>query len=254
MKYSGARCFSRMAFILALVLMTALMGCKGALQRGMLGSTYVSSARPDIAIAARNMPLLTAGRGTASLIWSDMLGGLPIDMWLAVYGQGGLAPLAIAAQASVPQGWYWDSIWPHPQSVDEAVEVFNGVDYQACTYIVDPALDPFSGLITSVHPDGSPQLWLARYFAARFYFNDDKIILEYREPLPEGVESLSALSYGQSEMLADFEQRARAAFVVSVAPQNPGNVNTSFIQGIRWKYLGQNFLGTASKYDIYNID
>lgn len=254
MKYSGSRWSFRTAIILALVLMGSLMGCKGALQRGMVGQAYVSSARPDIAIEARNMPLLTAGRGMASLIWTDLLGGLPIQMWLAVYGQGGLAPLAIAAQASVPQGWYWDSIWPHPQSVDEAVEVFNGVGYQACTYIVNPALDPFGGLVTSVQPDGSPQLWLARYFAARYNFNDDKIILEYREPLPQGVQSLSALPYGQAEMLSAFAERARAAFAVSTAPQNLSGVNTGFIQGIRWQYMGQNFLGTASKYDIYNLN
>ena len=254
MNNTAARRFSPFAFLLALVLMAGLLGCEGALQRGMLGPAYVSTARPDIAIEAKNMPLMAAGRGSASLIWSDMLGGLPIQMWLAVYGEGGLAPLAIAAQAAVPQGWYWDSITRHFQSVDEAVEVFGGVGYQACTYIVDPARDPFSGLVTTVKPDGSPQLWMARYFAARFNFNDDKIIMEYREPLPDGVESLSALPLGYGDLLAGIEQRARAAFVVSVAPQNLAGLNTGYIQGILWQYMGQNFLGTASKYDIYNLN
>lgn len=242
------------ALILAAVLVAAMVGCRGALQRGILGAAYVSTARPDIAIEARNMPLMTAGRGTASLIWSDMLGGLPIQMWLAVYGEGGLAPLAIVAQAAVPQGWYWDGIMRHPMSVDEAVETFGGVGYQACTFIVDPARDPFSGLVTAVRPDGSPQLWLARSFAARFNFNDDKIIMEYREPLPEGVESLTALPFGQSDLLAGFEQRARDAFAVSVAPQDLTGVDTGFIQGIRWQYMGQNFLGTASRYEIFDFD
>lgn len=254
MKNAGQRRFARGALVLGIVLMTGLLGCEGALQRGILGSAYVSTSRPDIAIEAPNMPLLTAGRGSASLVWSDMLGGLPIQMWMAVYGQGGLAPLAIVAQAAVPQGWYWDSVSPHFQSVDVGVEVFGGVAYQACTYIVDPARDPFSGLITATHPDGSPQLWMARYFAARFNFNDDKIIMEYREPLPEGVVSLSALPYGQAELLAAFEQRARDAFAVSVAPRNLSGLNTGYIQGILWQYMGQNFLGTASKYDIYNLN
>ncbi|MBD5538769.1 MAG: DUF4851 domain-containing protein, partial [Desulfovibrio sp.] len=251
---AGPRRFPRVALVLAVVLVAALIGCRGALQRGILGSAYVSTARPDIAIEAVDMPLLTGGRGSASLIWSDMLGGLPIQMWLAVYGQGGLSPLAIVAQAAVPQGWYWDSIWPHIQSVDVGVEVFGGVAYQACTYIVDPSRDPFSGLVTTVQPDGSPQLWLARYFAARFNFNDDKIIMEYREPLPEGVVSLSALPYGQADLLAGFAQRARDAFAVRTAPQSLAGLQTGYIQGILWQYMGQNFLGSASKYDIYNLN
>ena len=254
MKIAGQRRFPLVTLILAVALLAAVAGCRGALQRGMLGNAYVSTARPDIAIEARNMPVLTAGRGMASLVWSDMLGGLPIEMWMAVYGEGGLAPLAIVAQAAVPQGWYWDGITAHPQSVDEAMETFGGVSYLACTYIVDPARDPFSGLVTTVHPDGSPQLWLARSFAARFNFNDDKIILEYREPLPEGVESLTALPYGQADLLAAFAQRARDAFAVSVAPQNLSGLNTGFIQGIRWQYMGQNFLGTASKYDVFDLN
>ena len=195
MKSTSCRRFP-LVLVLAVVLVAAMTGCRGALQRGMLGPAYISTARPDIAIEARNMPVMTEGRGMANLIWSDMIGGLPIQMWMAVYGEGGLAPLAIVAQATVPQGWYWDGIMRHPQSVDEAVESFGGVGYQACTFIVDPARDPFSGLVTTVHPDGSPQRWLARSFAARFNFNDDKIIMEYREPLPEGVDSLTALRAG----------------------------------------------------------
>lgn len=254
MKATDFRRFPRLALILAVCLVAAVTGCRGALQRGMLGPVYVSTARPDIAIEARNMPVMTAGRGMTNLIWSDMLGGLPIQMWMAVYGEGGLAPLAIVAQAAVPQGWYWDGIMRHPQSVDEAVESFGGVGYQACTFIVDPARDPFSGLVTTVHPDGSPQRWLARSFAARFNFNDDKIIMEYREPLPEGVDSLTALPFGQAELLSGFEQRARDAFAVGVAPRNLEGVSTGFIQGIQWQYMGQNFLGTASRYDIYDFD
>lgn len=253
MKSTSCRRFP-LVLVLAVVLVAAMTGCRGALQRGMLGPAYISTARPDIAIEARNMPVMTAGRGMANLIWSDMIGGLPIQMWMAVYGEGGLAPLAIVAQAAVPQGWYWDSIMRHPQSVDEAVETFGGVGYQACTFIVDPARDPFSGLVTSVHPDGSPQRWLVRSFAARFNFNDDKIIMEYREPLPEGVESLTAIPFGQSGLLAGFAQRARDAFAVSAAPQDLAGMVSGFIQGIRWQYMGQNFLGTASRYDIYDFD
>lgn len=234
--------------LLSLALLAVACGCTGALQRGMLGTRYVSTARPNISLEARNMPLLTAGQGMPSLLWTDMLGGLPIQVWLAVYGTGGLAPMAIVAQAQTPQGWYWDGIMRRPFSVDEAVEVFDGVGYQACTFIVDPANDPFGALVTAVRPDGQPQRWMVRAFAARYNFNDDKIIMEYREPLPDGVETLTALPLGQADLLAGFEQRARDAFVVSAAPADLAGLKTGYAQGVQWQFMGQSFLGTASRY------
>ena len=46
----------------------------------------------------------------------------------------------------MPQGWYWDGIMRRPFSVDEGVEeVFDGVGYQACTYIMDNGRDPLRG-------------------------------------------------------------------------------------------------------------
>ena len=49
-------------------------------------------------------------RGMANLNWSDMLGGLNIQMWLAVYGTGRSRAPCVVAQADVPRGWYWDGI------------------------------------------------------------------------------------------------------------------------------------------------
>ena len=121
----------RLFGIAALMLM--MVGCSAAQQRGMVGSAYVSTARPAIAVEAKNMPLLTAGRGSANLTRSSMAGGLPIRVWLAVYGAGDISPMAVVAQAEVPQGWYWDGIMRRPFSVDDGVEVFDGVGYQACT-------------------------------------------------------------------------------------------------------------------------
>lgn len=241
-----------LAGFLSLALIICLAGCEYALQRGMLGDAYISTARPSITLEAKNMPLLAAGQGSCNLVWSDMLGGLPVQMWLAVYGTGGLAPLAIVAQAQVPEGWQWDGIMRRPFSVDDGVEVFDGVGYQACTFIVDPSNDPFSGLVTGVKPDGQPQMWLVRAFAARYNFNVDKIIMEYREPLPSEITSLTALPFGQGDFLQKFNQRARDAFVVAAGPKNPKGVTQNYIQGILWQYMGPRFLGSASPNIRYN--
>lgn len=237
----------------ALLLSAAVYGCADALQRGMLGSTYVSTARPDISIKT-NLPLLTSCQGFCNLDWTGVLGGLSVEAWVAVYGQGGLSPMAIAAQAQVPSGWQWDADLRIPFSVDPGFEAFNGVTYEACTFLVDPARDPFGSLVTGVQPDGQPQLWMVRYFAARYNFNQDKIIMEYREPLPQGIVSLTALPYGQDDLLKSFAHRARQAFTVGTVPENITGVKRDFADNISWRYMDQKFLGTASKLDIYMRD
>lgn len=237
----------------ALLLLLALSGCSQALQRGMLGNAYISTARPAIRLEVKDMPLLASGEGYCNMYWTGMLGGLPIQMWMAVYGEGGLSPLAVVAQAQVPQGWYWDGIMRRPFSVDEGTAAFGGVTYDAFTYLVDPANDPFGALITGVQPDGRPQMWIARAFAARYNFNQDKIILEYREPLPAAITSLTALPLGYGDFLLQFAQRARSVFEVGPVPAEHKDVRKSYIQGIEWQYMGQNFLGSVSKYDIYNM-
>lgn len=237
----------------ALVILGALWGCSQALQRGMLGDAYVSTARPALMIEAKGMPLLAAGQGFCNMFWTGMLGGLPIQVWLAVYGEGGLAPMAITVQAQTPQGWYWDGIMRRPFSVDEGAAAFNGVTYDAYTYIVDPQRDPFGAFCAGVDDSGKPQLWIARAFAARYFFNQDKIILEYREPLPAGVTDLTALPMGHGDLLRQFAQRAKSVFTVAPAPGHPEGVRQSYIQGVEWQYMGQAFLGSVSHYDTLNF-
>ncbi|WP_165065066.1 DUF4851 domain-containing protein [Desulfovibrio sp. ZJ200] len=243
-------------FCIVVLLMLAA-GCTGAQQRGMIGSLYVSTARPAISIEAKNLPLRTAGRSVVNLPWSSVLGGLPIRVWLAVYGATSpQSPMAIVAQAEVPAGWYWDGIMRRPFSVDESVEIFDNVAYQACTYIVDGARDPFADLVKGQEAANGekPLRWIARGFAARYNFNDDKIILEYREPLPAEITSLSALPYGQADFVKAFEQRAREAFSVGPLPSGALRIQQGYAQGVLWQYMDQRFLGTVSQYDIFNTN
>lgn len=224
-----------------------ISGCADIQQRGMLNQTYVSTTRPAISISVPDMPLLASGKGICNLEWTGMLGGLPVHLWLAIYGTGGLAPLAITAQAQIPEDWYFNSPTPPFGAVDESQEVFDGTTYYAWTYIVNPEQDAFGGLVTGTKSDGQPQLWLVRSYTARYNFNMDKIIMQYREPLPEGIVSLQNLPLGQGELLAQFSERARNVFKVGPAPKNPQNIETSYIQGIRFQYMGQEFLGSVTQ-------
>jgi hypothetical protein len=229
--------------------------CTGVQQRGMAGSVYVSSSRPAIALGVKNMPLVAAGEGMARLVSSGMMGGLPIRMWLAVYGGANeRGAMAITAHAEVPRGWYWDSDMRRPFSVNAGVEVFNDMEYQACTYIVDESRDPFGALAegTAEIAFSGSRKWMARGFAARYNFNDDKIILEYREPLPEGIVSLSALPMGLGDAVMAFEQRAREAFLAGPPPAKGTPVLRSYAQNIQWRYMDERFLGTVSRYETFD--
>ncbi|MBQ3060094.1 MAG: DUF4851 domain-containing protein [Desulfovibrio sp.] len=235
-----------------LVLLFCFGGCTAGLKRGMLDSAYVSSARPAIMLEARDMPLVTAGRGMADLMDTSVISGLPIHVWLAVYGKGIEGPLAIVAQAQTPHGWYWDSIMRRPFSVNECVELLGGMAFQACTFILDSPYDPFIAQAWNEAVDERPVRWLVRAFAARCNFDEDKIILEYREPLPSYIASLESLPYGHADALRLFEQRARKAFAVSLPPQTIVSVRDGFPVGIEWRYMGERFLGTASKYELFD--
>lgn len=240
-------------YILIIGLITLITGCADALKRGMIGDTYISTARPAITLSVKNMPLMLAGRGSAQLPWTAMVGGLPISVWLAVYGEGGLAPLAIVAQAQAPENWYFDDVSNKPFTVDQGTEVFNGVTYYASTFIVNPATDPFGALVTGVKPDGEPQLWIVRHYAARFNFDQDKIIMEYREPLPDDITSLSALPLGRANYLREFAQRARESFVVATPESNPKEVTTGYANAVQWQFMNQRFLGTVSKVVVFEV-
>lgn len=239
------------ASVAALVVL--LTGCMGAQQRGMQGSAYVSTSRPAISMKAADLPLITGGEGNINLNWAGMAGGVPVRTWVAAYGKGNVqSPLAVVALAELPQGWYWDGDERRPFSVDNGVEVFNDVAYQAGTYIVDGKNDPFAELEGATDA-ARPVRWLARGFAARYNFNDTKIILEYREPLPENLAAEQSLSVGQTDQLRAFEERARKAFVVGPLPTDLGGIKPGYARNVLWQYMDQRFVGTVSKYEPLGV-
>ena len=236
---------NRVLLCVTLGLLALMAGCTGALQRGMQNTAYVSTARPAISMKAVNMPLLTGGETSVSLDGAGVIGGLPLHAWVAVYGKGDpQSPLAIVGLAEVPRGWYWDSDGQRPFSVDKGVEIFNNDGFAASTYIVDSKKDAFSAL-AGLTDEAKPMRWLTRGFAARYNFNDTKVILEYREPLPE------SLTESQTDQLRAFEQRASAAFAVASVSEHMTGITEEYAKNIRGQYLDHRFWGTASKYDTF---
>lgn len=234
------------------LLLFVLAGCTAVQQRGMVGATYVSTSRPAFSATAKQLPLLAAGFGRASLTETGVIGGLNVDAWISIYGKGdGNGPLAIVAQGELDEPWYWNNALYHPFAIHEGADVLNGLGVETCTYMVSESRDAFLPFMnpqaSSAKKEGEvpPHRWIARVFACRTDFNKGKIIFEYREPLPEGFTSLTSVPYGMSDVIPAFEERARQAFEVNLSPAQPGEIRQEYLAGINWQYLNERFWGTV---------
>lgn len=234
--------------LIAMCLSFLLSACVAGTQRGIQENAYVSTARPAVTMKAKTFPLMAGGEGTCNLQWSGGLGGLPVRVWLAIYGSGNAHGMAVVAQADVPYGWYWDDSSDRPFSVDNGVEVFDNISFHASTYIVESTRDPFASIL-GISKESTPIRWITRGFAARCNFNESKLIMEYRETLPEHLANAKELLIGQTDWLRSFEQRARDAFIVGSASEKRQGIERRYADNVLWRYMDQRFLGTVSRYE-----
>ncbi|MDO5538390.1 MAG: DUF4851 domain-containing protein, partial [Desulfovibrionaceae bacterium] len=89
--------------------------------------------------------------------------------------------------------------------------------------------------------DEQPAYWLVRYMAGLYTHNEEKIVLEYREPAPEGELT--------PELLDGFRRRALAAFTVG-GPASTDNVRAGYPDGVRWRYVDDSLLGPVMPKEI----
>lgn len=220
-------------------------------QRGMRDGMLVSSSNPAACVSARELPLKTAGRVVARLDGTSAVQGLPVDVWLAVYGaQDAAAPLAVVAHAELPAGWEWDHDGTPPFSEHRGIVSLGGLSFTACTYIADGTRDAFAELAGQRR---DAVRWLVRRLYARAPFGREKLTLEYREVLPAGERAARVFDLPHPDAVAAFERRADAAFAcVPCASGTPNEART--VQGIAVRYLGRNFLGSASSADLWQYD
>lgn len=240
---------SIMFVLLSFSLLTA---CAGQ-QRGMEGTSLVSSSRPAIEITAPDLPLRTAGFAVASVTTGDSLSGISVNTWLAVYGGTKLdQPMAIVAIADAPSNYYWDSDLYKVFSVDHNVVIYDEQGFYASTYIIDGTKNPFIALLP-INESGN-QKFIARRFAQRTNFNDTKITLEYREQLPADVGQIADLAMYDRAYLDAFEARAYTAFRVKYSPSLSNVIANKYLENVQMRFINTNFLGTLSRLDTLSDD
>lgn len=239
--------------MLLLCMIVALLPACTGLKRGMVGESLVSTADPRVAISVPDLALRTSGNVIASVTTDDSLGGVPVETWLAVYG--GTSPkeaMAIVALSEAPPFYYWDSDLSRNFSVDKIPVVYNGQDFQSCTYIVSGVHDAFASLVTTENPDSLK--FIARRFAKRGSFSESKITMEYREALPDDISTVEDLTFYDREYLNAFEKRAYNVFRITTLDISPVTVHTGNIEGVRTRFLNTNFMGTLSRQDPLSIN
>lgn len=236
---------------LFIAVIVSLCSCVQLQRHGIASKTYVSASHPNFAIGVNNdFPLISGGIASSKLSDCGILGGLPLDSWLAMYGDSEIGPIAIVAHAELPARWYWDAVSPHPFSVDTGFEIIADMRFETWTYVAHDRRNPFC--LPPEKEDTKLGRWLVRCFARRADFDRSKIVLEYRERLPEAVDTITSMPYGYGDYLKHFAERARSAFVGGDASALKTQIRPSRISNIRSQYLDEKFWGTASRASYYD--
>lgn len=234
--------------------LAAFAGCTqaGKSLQGFSATSYVSSVRPALSIQAVNMPLKVRAQGFGTLYRPSMT-GVSVSVYSAVYATSPKEPVAIVTHAKLPthKRWIWSTVYPRPASVHEATEQVGPLAMTAFTYLVPCITDPFAGVAGEETAEGQQSYWIARHFAAPANFRYDKISLEYREPAPKEMTSLSSgIPYGMTEWLAGFEERARKAFAITEPQGSASDLAGADMGSVRWRYMNDAWLGDVmERYD-----
>lgn len=222
-------------------------GCQG-LQRGFIESVFVSEKDPQIQVHVKDLPLKTAGFTNVRLDGTNNVAGLPVDLWLAVYGaENPQSSMAIIAHAQLPESWEWDHDSTPPFSRNVGAVAINNTTFQTCTYIAESQRDAFFSVCGA--EKGSVR-WIVRRYASRSAFGREKLTFEYREILSSDEKARQVIDL-PFKFVSDFEQRASSVFACEQYSPKKDCMQKTPIQGIELKYLGKNLLGTASAKTIW---
>lgn len=229
------------SFVLLLTVWAALL--LGACQPSQSGSVKDSLFIPNdvAALSAAELPLRTAGSAAPRLTSAEMLGGLPLHMWLAVYAAPNAQSLAIVAYSALPENWHWAGNGMPPFTVNEGTALVAGQPFRAGTYIQNGERDAFAPLAAA---NAAEVRWLVRRFV-RFNSHDkEKLTLEYRERISAQGNSAAVFDTQSLSAVNAFEQRAVLAFAAEAVP-SAAFTTQSTLEGLALRYLDDRFLGEA---------
>ncbi len=230
----------------------AVLAACAPFYRGFEGSSVVSPARPDVTVGVKAMPMLSHGR-ISPFLNTDQGYQFP-EAFVSVYGTDAASPMAIVTLAIVPNNaWEWDPLtFSGPLAQETLGATFGEQAFYGNVRIVNGAEDAFSPLFADKEQWASLR-WLAQRFAILEDFSRAKIILEYREPLPESLAAVVGQLPVYSDEVQAFRERAIKAFEVRFGGAVSPDAAAPYIKTLNERYMGK-FLGSMSlKNDVFPL-
>lgn len=246
--------------VAALIVVAITVMRRGGLVRGVADEMLVSPARP--AVAVRVSPPLRLTDARRAEVTPEAPGGpfhgVGSEVWYALYEaaeqdqglreadpiggmRGPSRVVSLLAMVDTPYRWPAD---PEP---DQAVlrrsrETKDGRAMFTATFVLPPDADPWSAGEEEDEPwrDGS----LVRRFTCLLFQQRAKLIVEYREPCPQGADPSGLPLSDNTAALHAFERRAAAAFYLldkdlprpgTPLPYPPADVSRKRLAG----YIGE---------------
>lgn len=220
------------------------------LRRGFEKNALVSPAQPPLTVQV-DLPLMAAGR-IAPFVYTDNSIQSP-ETLVGVYGTDAASPMAVTVLSEVPsRAWEWDILsYSMADGPITSTVSFGGMPFEGSLHIINGAKDAFSPLFAD-KGQWESLWWLAQRYACRSFFNQIKIILEYREPLPESLRGMKEVPVYNADVRA-FQARAQKVFSVQPSYEGPEVSAVPFIRSLNGKALGP-FLGSLSLRDPLIFD
>lgn len=215
---------TKILFAISLVIFVCVSAClavkapqiRGLGQDPASGGMLASNGLPAVAVKpADGMRLVAAGRVDVPVTRAGMFGGIPsAPSWYALHADKNGAQLA-AILAEAPQGLRWpiNSTFNEHRgspSLREGEQTHDGMQLTTWTFVRQADDDPWMPVYRE-KGQGWEGALLVRQYAWWGVNENAKLMIEYREPLPEDV--LLPLADDPASRSA-FEQRADAAFTL----------------------------------------
>lgn len=215
-------------FLSLLVFVTLATGCV-SLQRGTAGDGLTSTSQPDVYITTPNLTVVTSAAANPNLYTS--IGYRAVQMWYQLSAPQSKANegQAVTIIAKVPQGWEWElDLSANLHEVATGTTTFDDRQFSTASYILEADDNAFTEMVKE--KDGSaPEKWLARRYTRLDYFRTVKLVMEYREPLPDIFNNgFDLMDQAQVTALNDFATRADKVFTVQFDAKHDMEVHTQY--------------------------
>ena len=212
----------------ALSAVMVLSGCAGMeLYRGLDTSTnaFVSTAYPPVLVQpSEDFKNVSYGAVPLRVAESDgMLMTIPVDAWYALYYSNRAQMAVVVAECS--DRWIWEisALGVEYQRLPILRSYYGDGPQDATLYVYvrTGSRDPWMPVFAEAGSSWEGDILVARYEWCTSH-DTDKLLLEYREPLPAPRDEL----LGRQTLITEFLERAQAAFSLAQVPDAVVKGNT----------------------------